>query len=217
MNPVFVSWSGGKDSCFACYRAIASGLKVSYLVNTVTEDGKRSWTHGLPVELLHMQAQAVGIPLIQRPMTMANYETNFKDTLLSLKQEGITGGVFGDIDIEGHKEWIDKMSQQVNITPYLPLWGSNQENLLRDFIQSGFEAIVVVAKAELFGEEILGRTVDQDFLRHLEELRKTKNVTLCGEAGEYHTFVVDGPIFRRKIEILESRKPDLITKGSNYP
>jgi uncharacterized protein (TIGR00290 family) len=87
------------------------------------------------------------------------------------------------------------------MTPHLPLWGQKQEKLLSDFVNSGFEAIVVAAKAELFGEEWMGRKVDVGFIRDLDELRKTKDITPCGEAGEYHTFVINGPIFRQRIEI----------------
>ena len=77
---------------------------------------------------------------------------------------------------------------------------------MRDFIDLGFEAVVVATRADLLGEEWLGRKVDMDFIRHLERLRETKNITPCGEAGEYHTFVTDGPLFRQRIEILESKK-----------
>ncbi len=204
MHQVFTSWSGGKDSCLACYQAMASGLKVRYLLNMITEDGRRSWTHGQSVELLQAQSQAIGIPLIQRQTTMANYETEFKDALLSLKQEGVTGGVFGDIDLEEHRQWIERICGEVALTPHLPLWGQAQEKILGSFIASGFEAVVVVAKADLFGKEWLGRKIDLDFLSHLDELRETKDITPCGEAGEYHTFVTDGPLFNQRIEILET-------------
>lgn len=203
MHQVFTSWSGGKDSCFACYLASASGLKVCYLVNMITEDGKRSWTHGLSTQLLQMQSQAIGIPLIQRQTTMANYETEFNGMLLALKEEGIGGGLFGDIDIDEHRQWIERVCNGVDITPYLPLWGQSQETILRDFINSGFEAIIVVARADLFGEEWLGRKVD---LNLLSELKQRFDTQLCGEAGEYHTFVTDGPLFNQRIEILETSK-----------
>ena len=206
MHQVFTSWSGGKDSCFACYQAAVSGLKVRYLLNMITEDGKRSWTHGLSTELLQMQSQAIGIPLVQRQTTMASYETEFKDVLFTLKQTGISGGVFGDIDLEEHKEWVDRICRQVNITPYLPLWGQSQEKILRSFIASGFEAIIVVARADLFGEEWLGRKMDWEFLSHLAKLKQTSGIQPCGEAGEYHTFVIDGPLFNQRVEILETNK-----------
>jgi uncharacterized protein (TIGR00290 family) len=204
MHQVFTSWSGGKDSCLACYQAVNSRLKVRYLLNMVTEDGRRSWTHGQSVELLQSQSQAIGIPLIQRQTTMANYEAEFKDALLSLKQKGVTGGVFGDIDLEEHRHWIERICGEVALTPHLPLWGQAQEKILGSFIASGFEAVVVVTKADLFGEEWLGQKIDLDFLSYLSELRQRYGIQLCGEAGEYHTFVTDGPLFDQRIEILET-------------
>ena len=203
MPQAFTSWSGGKDSCFACYQAMVSGLKIRYLVNMITEDGRRSWTHGQTAELLQAQSQAIGIPLVQRRTTMASYEAEFKDLLLSLKQDGVGGGIFGDIDLEEHRQWVDRVCSEVGITPYLPLWGQDQEKVLRDFIDSGFEAVVVVVKADLFGEEWLGRKVDLDFVSQLKQINE---IGLCGEAGEYHTFVIDGPLFRKRIEILETNK-----------
>jgi len=206
MHQVFTSWSGGKDSCFACYRAVVSGLKVRYLANMITEDGRRSWSHGQSPELLQVQSQVIGIPLVQRRTIGENYEAEFKNMLLAFKQEGVTGGVFGDIDMEEHRQWIDRVCQDVDITPHLPLWKQSQEKILKEFIDSGFEAVVVVTKADLLGEEWLGRKIDLDFIRHLEGLSETKDVTPCGEAGEYHTFVTDGPLFRQRIEILETKR-----------
>ena len=206
MTQVFTSWSGGKDSCLACYRASASGLKVRYLANMVTEDGKRSWTHGLSSELLQVQSQAIGIPLIQRRTTMANYEAEFKNMLLTLKQEGVSGGVFGDIDLDEHRRWVERVCHEVGVTAYLPLWGQSQDKIMRDFIASGFEAMVISAKTDLFGEEWLGHKIDSEFLSHLSELKQTKDITLCGESGEYHTLVTDGPIFNQRVEILETNK-----------
>jgi len=172
----------------------------------VTEDSKRSWTHGLSTELLQIQSKAIEIPLVQRRTAAANYETEFKNTLLALKHEGISGGVFGDIDIEEHRQWVERVCQQADIMPYLPLWGQSQDKIMRDFIDLGFEAVIVAAKADLFGEEWLGRKVDLDFIKYLDELRKTKDITPCGEAGEYHTFVTDGPLFKERIEIMETRR-----------
>ena len=203
MHQVFTSWSGGKDSCFACYRAMSSGLKVRYLANMIKEDGRRSWSHGQSPELLKVQSEAIGIPLVQQRTAGDKYEAEFKNMLLAFKQEGVTGGVFGDIDIEEHRQWVERVCQGVDVTPYLPLWGQSQEQILKDFIDSGFEAVVVVTKADLLGEEWLGRKVDMDFLL---SLKQTDGIQLCGEAGEYHTFVTDGPLFDQRIEILESNR-----------
>ena len=206
MQQVFASWSGGKDSCLACYRAIASGLKVRYLANTVTEDGKRSRSHGLPAEVLQVQSQAVGIPLVQRRTTWDNYEAEFKSMLRTFKQEGVNGGVFGDIDFEEHRQWVERVCQEVDIVPHLPLWGESQNKILRDFIDLGFEAVIIATKADLFGREWLGQRIDLNFIKHLDELKETKDITPCGEAGEYHTLVIDGPLFKKRMEILKTRK-----------
>ena len=206
MSQVFASWSGGKDSCLACYRAVARGLKIRYLANMITEDGKRSRTHGLSTHVLKVQSQAIGIPLVQRRTTWDNFEAKFKNMLRTFRQEGITGGVFGDIDLNEHREWVERVCQEVDITPHLPLWRESQDEILKDFINSGFKAIVVATKANMLGEEWLGRKVDLDFINQLAELRKTKDITLCGEVGEYHTLVVDGPLFQKRMEIVGTRK-----------
>lgn len=203
LKQAFVSWSGGKDCCLACYRAIVKGLQVRCLLNMVTEDGQRSRSHGLAAKWLQMQAQALGIPLMQWRTADDSYEVEFKKALLTLKKEGIETGVFGDIDFNAHREWIDRVCSEIDITPNLPLWGENQNKILREFIDLGFEAVVVATRADVLGAEWLGRKLDSDFIA---DLAKSGNIMPCGEAGEYHTLVVNGPIFRNKIEIVEVDK-----------
>ena len=147
----------------------------------------------------------MGIPLVQRQTTGDNYEVEFKNMLHTFKREGVEGGIFGDIDFEEHRQWIKRVCQEADIIPHLPLWGESQDKVMRDFIDLGFKAIIVATKSDLFGEEWLGREIDQDFIRHLGELRETKDITPCGEAGEYHTFVIDGPLFKKRVEILETK------------
>lgn len=206
MSQVFTAWSGGKDSCLALHRAINRGLKVRYLANMVTEGGERSRTHGLSARVLQEQSQAIDIPLVQRKTSWQSYEGEFKRMVDDLKQEGIKGGVFGDIDLQEHRDWVERVCREVDIIPYLPLWGQEQGKILKDFINLGFKAIVVATKADIFGEDWLGKEIDLDFIDRLSELRKTNDVTLCGEAGEYHTLVIDGPLFRKRLEITASRK-----------
>ena len=203
MEQAFVSWSGGKDCCLACYRAIATGVGIRYLVNMVTEDGQQSRSHGLAARWLQLQAQAMGIPLIQRQAARTNYESSFKSVLFALKEEGISVGVFGDIDFNAHREWIDRVCSEVNIVPHFPLWEEDQNKLVREFIDLGFEAVVVATKANLLGEEWLGRAVDSDFL---VDLAKLESITPCGEAGEYHSLVIDGPLFQKRLEVIEASK-----------
>ena len=204
MEQVFVSWSGGKDSCLAGYLAMKDGIEVRYLANTVSEDGQISRSHGLSAEVLRLQSQAIGIPLIQQKTRQDSYETDFKTMLSSLKQKGITGGVFGDIDFNPHREWLDRVCGDAGITPHYPLWLQPQDKIMRDFVELGFETVVVATKADLLGREWLGRKVDLAFIKDLAALGK--NITPCGEAGEYHTLVIDGPMFKQRLEILEAAK-----------
>jgi diphthine-ammonia ligase len=205
MHQVFVSWSGGKDSSLACYRAVQNGLKVRYLLNMINEDGKRSRSHGLYIDTLQLQSQALDFPLVQRRASWDDYEAEFKKALQEFKEKGIDGGIFGDIELEEHRQWVERVCQETGITPYLPLWGLPQDKIVRDFIDLGFEAIVVTTRADILGEEWLGRKIDRDFLKQIDEMGKIKGVTPCGEAGEYHTFVVDGPLFKKRIVTLENK------------
>ena len=196
---VFASWSGGKESALATYKAISQGYQVAYLVNFISEDGKRSRSHGLPSSVLALQAKATGIPLIQVKTSWEHYEENFKKTITWLKGKGIRGGIFGDIDLEEHKEWVERVCAELGIKPLLPLWGVEAEELLAEFWGSGFKSIVVATRLD---KSLLGKSLDKAFL---DELRKY-GCHPCGEAGEYHTFVTDGPIFNKPINITQGKK-----------
>jgi len=198
---VAVSWSGGKESSFSLYRSLSNGLQACFLLNMINREARRSMSHGLDPDLIAAQAEAIGIPILQRETTWDTYEQEFKAAVAQVKQKGVSGVVFGDIDIEGHKEWVERVCAELAVIPILPLWGVEPQRLLNDFIDAGFEAIVVGAKAELFSEEWLGRRVDQVFI---EELLRLNNVHPCGEQGEYHTFITDGPIFKKRIKIIDS-------------
>jgi len=203
MEQAFASWSGGKDGCMALHLASAGGLKIRYLLNMVTEDGRTSWSHGMAARWLDMQSKAIGIPLVQKRTTQADYEATFKRTMADFKREGITAGVFGDIDFNAHREWIDRVCAAGSITPHLPLWLMDQNKILKDFVGLGFETIVVAVNAELLGESWVGRVIDRAFI---SDIKKLENVTPCGESGEYHTLVVDGPIFKKRLEVIEAKK-----------
>ena len=202
---VVASWSGGKDSCLACYKAMSQDFNVSCLLNFVSEDG-RCMSHGLNSKLMVAQSQAMGIPIIQKEVTWDTYEEEFKVVMSELRKMGVEGAVFGDIDIQEHKSWVERVCGEVGITPIEPLWGLDPKQILLDFIDEGFEAIVVNVKADLFGEEWPGRIVDHKFLEDLQMLQNTHDIHVCGERGEYHTFVTDGPFFKKHIRISESRR-----------
>ena len=211
MQKVFASWSGGKDGCLALYRAMQNGMNARYLANMVTEDGERSCSHGILAAVIKKQAEAIGIPIVQKPTTHETYEAVFVETLKEFKREGIEGGVFGDIDFNAHREWIERVCKKAGITPHLPLWLNDQSKLMEEFIDAGFKSVVVAVKAELLGKEVLGRVVDRKFLKYLAGLNK--GITPCGEAGEYHTLVIDGPLFKKRLEIVKSEK---VTRGEHH-
>jgi diphthine-ammonia ligase len=211
MIKAFASWSGGKDCCLALNRAVSSGLDVRYLANTVTSDGERSRSHGISAAVIKKQAEALAIPIVQQPTADGDYEARFIEMLEAFRQEGIKDGVFGDIDFNAHREWIERVCAKAGMTPHLPLWLEDQTKLMEEFIDAGFTAVVVAVKAELFGEEMLGRTIDRDFIKQLKEMGE--GVTPCGEAGEYHTLVIDGPLFKKRLDITESRR---VTRGEHH-
>lgn len=199
---VISSWSGGKDSCLACYKVIKQGYQVKYLLNFISKESKRCCFHGLEAKLINLQAESIGIPLIQKEVTadMQEYEQEFKAAVSELKTHGIKAMVFGDIYLDEHKSWVDRVCGDLGIRPIEPLWNSPSSVILKEFIDFGFKAVIVSAQADKFGEDFVGKEVTRELLSELE----LKNICPCGENGEFHTFVVDGPIFKRRIEILES-------------
>jgi uncharacterized protein (TIGR00290 family) len=187
------------------------GLEVRYLANTVDDDGLHSRSHGLSAEVLKLQAQSLGIPLVQHRTGAKTYEADFKTLLRNLRREGVTGGVYGDIDFVPHLEWMERVSRECDIVPHFPLRNIRQDKIMDQFIGLGFEAIVVATQPQILGKEWLGRKVDQDFIRSLATV--DKNITPCGEAGEYHTLVVDGPLFKKRLEIV---KADKVLRGDHW-
>ncbi len=204
---VFVSWSGGKDCSLACHRAIKSGLNVRYLASMITEGVERLWPHHLTPEVLSLQAEAMDIPLILKRTTAESYAEKYRQMLRAFRKGGISGGVFGDVSIgnglaDRHKQWVDDVCLPEGITPHRPLWGEGREDLITDLIESGFEAIIIMADAKL-GRDFLGRKLDWDLL---QELKQRYELSPTGEIGYYHTFVIDGPMFKKRLQILGAEK-----------
>jgi len=198
------SWSGGKDSCLACYRAMRTGYEVVGLLNFISRKYQRGCFHGISAELLGLQASAIGLPLMQHPVSdnMAEYEREFKDAVRCQKKDGIEGIVFGDIYLDEHKEWVDRVCGDLRVTAVEPLWELSPVSIAREFIDVGFRAVIVSCKADILGDDIVGRVYDLDMVEYLEG----RGICPCGENGEFHTFVTDGPIFSSRIDINTSSK-----------
>ncbi|MEM3593647.1 MAG: diphthine--ammonia ligase, partial [Candidatus Jordarchaeaceae archaeon] len=152
------------------------------------------------------QSQAIGVPLVTGKVTWETYEQVFKELVSGLKKRGVKGCVFGDVWVAEHKEWTERICNELGIKALSPLFGEKPEDLFRELVNLGFEALVVTVKKEYLGEEWLGRKLDQEFLEELLEAKKNREIDVLGELGEYHTFVCDGPMFKKRIQILETHK-----------
>jgi uncharacterized protein (TIGR00290 family) len=193
----FCSWSGGKDSCLALHRAMARWGAPEALVNILTEGGTHSRSHGLPVRALEAQAAAIGVPIVQRNATWADYEAQFVDALKQLRAQGVEAGVFGDIDLQVHWDWEKGVCAQAGMTAFEPLWQDAHQALVAEFLAAGFEATIVTVNLERVPEEFLGRSFSTDTVAELMSL----GVDVSGEGGEFHTVVLDGPIFSSPIAV----------------
>lgn len=194
-------WSGGKDSCYACYQALQSGVVVATLLNFVGED-RLSRSHGLPAALVACQAELVGLPVEQPVVGRGGYETVFKDTVRRLKvSHGITGLVAGDLELQEHRDWLERVCYEAGVELLLPLWRKDPRIFLEDFIAAGFKAVIVSVRADLPGAKWLGEELTGSMLDEFRMLQERTGFHPCGESGEYHTFVIDGPLFRRAVTI----------------
>ena len=198
----FLSWSGGKDSCLAYYKAIQKGFEISHLLNFISKDTNRIKSHGIQGKLIELQAKLIGIPLVQKAINWNLYEQEFKNVLLTLNPRNLKGIIFGDIyipafKVQKHKIWAEKLCADLGIKAIEPLWGFTSEEILLEFINMGYEAIIVSIKKNLIKKEWLGKKVDIKFFQYL----KKNNIEICGEMGEYHTFITHFPEINKKISI----------------
>ena len=208
---VVAAWSGGKDSCFACYKAIQEGRDVSQLLIMMSDPSESNF-HMIRSDMLDAQSQTIGIPIVKWTTTPDTHEQEFKKALLQMKTKGVEGIVTGDVyDIALHEAgWLDRICKEVGLTPVKPLWHRDTKQILNEFITEGFKATVVRVKTDVLGMEWLGRQVNKEVFY---DLLKLGTVDPCGERGEFHTFVTDGPLFKKRIEILESEKIKLNGHG----
>ncbi|MBS7629627.1 diphthine--ammonia ligase, partial [Candidatus Bathyarchaeota archaeon] len=146
---VAASWSGGKDSCLACYKAMLEGHNVLFLVNFISEGYGRVSFHGTPASLINEQADALGIRLVQRPTGQGGYEEQFKRVVKELVCEGVEGMIFGDIHIQEHRDWVERVCDEVGVIPMEPLWGMRAEDVYKKFIDYGFEALIVSVRPRI--------------------------------------------------------------------
>lgn len=190
----FFSWSGGKDSMLALHRALAAGWRIEALLAMFDEAGERSRSHAIPPQLMRAQAEALGVPLVIGRAGWMNYEAVFTAQLRLFAAQGITHGLFGDIDLQPHRDWEEKVCAAAGMQAELPLWHEPRRALVDELLALGYRARVVCVDARFLDAGFCGREFDEAFLVDLPP-----QVDACGENGEFHTFVFDGPRFAQPV------------------
>jgi uncharacterized protein (TIGR00290 family) len=193
------NWSGGKDSSLCLYHLLKqNAYEITTLLTSVNEKFRRVSMHGVREELLEQQAKSIGLPLktlmLPEMTSMPVYEDLLLKTWKEFKEEGITHSVFGDIFLEDLKKYREEQLARVNIQAVFPLWQKSTRYLIEEFIDLGFKAILVCINEKHLDHSFAGRIIDKDLLKDIP-----RSVDPCGENGEYHSFVFDGPIFKRPI------------------
>ena len=192
-----VSWSGGKDSCFAAMQAQKEGYTLKGFLNILNEEGQISRSHGIPADILQAQAKAAGLPLYLTAASWADYEQKFIEALKKAKAElGITHVIFGDIDLVDHRAWEEKVCSEAGLTAVLPLWQQPRKALVMQMLNEGMETMIVSCNTTM-GERFLGQSVSPGLVAELEAL----GIDPCGEEGEFHTLVTNCKMFQKPFNV----------------
>jgi len=196
------SWSGGKDSCFALMQAINLGYNPRVLLNVLNEEGIISRSHGIPYSILQEQANVAGLHLHCISSSWEDYEMHFTNALQELKDGfKITHAVFGDIDLQAHRDWEEKVCANAGVTAVLPLWKQDRKSLVMQMLEAGLEPMIVSCN-ETMGERFIGQLITPALVDELEAM----GIDACGENGEYHTLVLDCPLFSSAISATVTEK-----------
>lgn len=191
------SYSGGKDSVLAIHRAIQGGMKLQALLITYNTDRGRSWFHGIPEEILQAVSESVGVPVRLIRTAGTSYAADFEAALREQRALGAEACVFGDIDIQGHLDWCTERCLAAGLQPCFPLWQEDRRALAEECLQSGFRPTITVVDTKRLAAGFAARPLTREALDQMEQA----GVDACGENGEYHSFVADGPIFSRPIPV----------------
>ena len=199
---VIFSWSGGKDSAMALWEVLREGrYEVVSLLCSIAEEYGRISHHGVREEMLDRQAEALGLPIDKvylptsgsHPCTNNVYEEIMREHMYRYQEQGIKHVVFGDIFLEDLREYREKNLAQVDMTGIFPLWKRDTTQIVHDWIDAGFRAYTCCVEGKL-GRSFVGRALDAQFVRDLPD-----GIDPCGEYGEFHSFVFDGPVFREPV------------------
>ncbi len=195
-----VLWTGGKDSALAFYKALSAGYEVACLLTFVPKGKADFLAHPLP--FIKRQAEAIGVPHYEISLEPP-LETAYEKAISSFKEKyKIDALITGDIaEVGGYPNWVKQRSARSGIEVVMPLWGADRRSIFNELLDLGFRAVISYVKKGCLGEEWLGRELDRKALDDLRAMNKKTGLDICGENGEYHTLVFDGPIFKKSIEI----------------
>jgi uncharacterized protein (TIGR00290 family) len=200
-EPILFCWSGGKDSAMALHSLLQrSDIRVVALLTTVTEGYERISMHGVRRELLDRQVQSIGLPLheVRIPPQCVNpiYEARMEEALRVHLENGVQTVAFGDIFLEDLRAYREKNLARMGMTALFPIWKRDTRELIRSFHANRFRAIAVCVDSKVLDPSFAGRELDESFFRDLPP-----EADCCGENGEFHTFVFDGPIFHSPLHV----------------
>src|SRR6266545_2278375 len=195
-----MSWSGGKDSCIALYELQrAHNCRVAALLSTLTRDYDRISMHGVRRVLLEQQAKNLGLPLhqvlISKDATNEEYEMKMSEAFSLYRDQGIDSIAFGDLFLEDIRAYREQFLARHNMRGLFPVWKRDTSTFITEFIQLGFKAVITCVNSKLLDQSFAGRIIDEAFLSLLPS-----HVDPCGENGEFHSFVFDGPIFAEAVK-----------------
>ena len=200
-EPILFCWSGGKDSAMALHTLLqGEEYRVTGLLTTVTEGYERISMHGVRCELLRQQAEAIGLPLheVRIPQRCSNviYEARMEEALREHLAKGVRAVAFGDIFLEDLRLYRETNLARIGMTAIFPIWKSDTRELIRYFHEQGFRSVTVCINGKVLERGFAGRELDEAFFAELPA-----GVDPCGENGEFHTFVFEGPIFRSPLRV----------------
>jgi len=187
-----MSYSCGKDSTLALHKMIEQGNEPVALLVMVNEKAERSFFHGANYVMLEEYSKSLDLPLLITPSDGENYHLAMEESMRKAKTLGAEVACFGDIDIEGNRKWAEERCGNAEIEAVFPLWHRNREENVYELIKLGYKCLIKSINNTLIPKSLLGKYVDEIAI---EEMRKC-GIDICGENGEYHTLVVDGPVFK---------------------
>ncbi|MEK4699494.1 diphthine--ammonia ligase [Solibacillus sp. FSL R7-0668] len=195
--PFVASWSGGKDSALAYYKALSIGMIPKKVLTMFEEEAEISKSHAIPLNVIQAQIARLDVPLLIKPASWSTYETEFIDAMDACRAQGITHGVFGDIDLVEHLNWVQTTCAKSDIVAVHPLWNMPRRSVVEELLEVGFEVWIIVVNTAMMPASYVGKRLTKQLMEELE----ANGIDSCGENGEFHTIVVDGPIFSSRVPI----------------